>query len=72
MLFCRGIAKAKLNDSINALIDFDKAISIDATKADYYLHRGELKIKLGLKESGCADLKKCKELGGTPLQTPCN
>jgi len=45
-----------------AIQDFNKAIELDPNYAGAYLHRGKTFIKMGLKDKGCADLRKACEL----------
>jgi len=58
----RAALKNKLHDFAGAIADCTKALEIDP-EVDIFLYRGVAEIKLGQKDSGCADLKKAVELG---------
>lgn len=48
------------------MLDYNKAILLNANNMNYYLRRGELKIKVGEELSGCLDIKKYRELRVEP------
>ena len=57
----RGFLKFKIADYTGAMDDYNKAIELNPINKDYYLHRGQLKIKLGQKDGGRLDLNKYKK-----------
>jgi tetratricopeptide (TPR) repeat protein len=57
----RGIARAKLGDTVGALADFEAAIAITADPAAYY-HRGQLKVTAGDCAGAVADFDKAMAL----------
>ena len=59
----RGIAKAILKNNRGAIDDYTKAIEIYPEFADAYYDRGNAKLRIGQKDSGCLDLSKAGELG---------
>jgi tetratricopeptide (TPR) repeat protein len=76
----RGQAKVRLQEYESALADFSAVIEAWAAdreqKSKAFYWRGMLKIILGLKESGCQDLKKAARSGseeaGMAIYTYCN
>lgn len=52
-----------LKDYRAALVDYDKAISLNADFAEAYYNRGLTHIFLGNNKQGIADLSKAGELG---------
>jgi tetratricopeptide (TPR) repeat protein len=59
----RAATKNYLQDYSGAITDSDKALEIDPNYGGALNHKGFAKIKIGQKESGCADLSKSVELG---------
>ena len=59
----RALCEFKLNNFSGAVEDCNNAIVMNSSLAEAWYRRGYAKIKLGQKESGCADLSKAVELG---------
>jgi len=59
----RGRSKGVTKDYKGALSDFTMAIDLDPQNAKAYYGSGFSKILLDKTESGCADVKKAKEMG---------
>jgi len=58
----RGKLYAHLNNHSDAILDFNKAIEIDPSYDQAYMHRGISKTELNQNDA-CSDLLKAKELG---------
>lgn len=58
-----GMALEALGKQEEALLDFDKAITIDPKYADALCERGIVLISKEQEEKGCIDLRKAKKLG---------
>lgn len=63
VLYNRGFAKFTLQDYSEAILDFSKVIELDEKIGEAWSARGVVKIFLGQKGNGCADLTIAKELG---------
>jgi tetratricopeptide (TPR) repeat protein len=59
----RGIARCNLKDNTGAIEDFTQAIKIAPEFAMDFSNRGVVKITVGNKDKGCADLKTAISLG---------
>lgn len=57
-----GSAKFELGDKQGAILDFNRAITIDPQDAESYSNRGVVKLALGDKQGAIADLTKGAEL----------
>ena len=55
-----------MQDYVEALNAYSKAIELDATLGEAYYNRGFVYLKIGNKEKGIADLSKAGELGVIP------
>lgn len=55
-----GMSLAGLGKKEEALLDFEKAVTIDPKYADALCERGILLISKGIKDKGCMDLRKAK------------
>lgn len=62
--YYRALALMELNFFHKALLDLNKAIELNKTVANYYIKRGEVKIKLKQKQSACNDFSIFKKMGG--------
>lgn len=63
-LYCHlGYAKAKLDDPVAAITNYDKAIDANPKRGESFYRRGLVKLLTGKREEGCQDLSKAKELG---------
>ena len=58
----RGIARAKAEESVLALADFNKAIELEPGSVDLYENRAHLLRAMGRVKEAEADLVKVKEL----------
>ena len=58
-----GVAKAKLDDYVGAVDDFNKTVSLKPDFAKAYHNRAIVKLLLGEKREAKADFKKAEELG---------
>lgn len=58
-----GLALEGLSKADEALLDYEKAISIDPKYAEAFCQHGIVLIKKGTKDKGCMDLRKAKSLG---------
>lgn len=58
----RGLSFVGLGKQEEALVDFEKAISIDPKYAEAFCERGIILIAKGSKDKGCMDLRKAKVL----------
>ena len=68
----RGLVKASLKDITGAINDFDKAIQIEPKNELFYVSRGGIKYFSDLKNEGCEDFQKAKELGFKDAQALIN
>ena len=62
-VFLRGSVLAQAGKTEEALVDFNKAISLDPNDARAYLHLGETRLYLGQPEVGIPPLEKAIQLG---------
>ena len=65
----RGICEKKLNDFVNAMKDYNKAIELAPTDGNYYYNRGILELKLKKTDDAYIDLVKAKKNGNTDAQS---
>ena len=63
ILFNLGTAKFSTKDFEGAIRCFNQSISINPNFGEAYQNRGITEITIGLKQEGCTDLIKAKELG---------
>lgn len=61
--YTRGRLKSELNDFRGSIMDYNKAIELNANDSLSYESRGIAKLQLGQKEDACLDLSKAGELG---------
>lgn len=61
--FQSGNAKSDLQDYAGAILDYNKAISLNPKDSMSYNNRGYANFKLKQKESACLDFSKAGELG---------
>ena len=59
----RGVAKVRLNDLQGAIEDFNKAVELNSSVAEFYYDRGTVKKSLGKSEEAKTDLQRARELG---------
>lgn len=62
--FDRAIMREYLGDTLGAIADFSKEISIDAKNADHYFLRGMLYQKMKKSKEALADFRKVNQLDG--------
>jgi lipoprotein NlpI len=67
-LYVRGLAKAALHKSADAVADFDKALKLDSKKVEIYDSRGSEEFKLGEFAESVADFDRYLE--AVPKQAP--
>ena len=60
--FLRGLAKAALGHSEDAIFDYDEAIRLDPDYAAAYYFRGRMKRLLDSVEDGASDIQMALEL----------
>jgi tetratricopeptide (TPR) repeat protein len=70
--YYRALSNEGLADYPAALLDYTRAIKLKPTAKDYYLRRGELKMKLGKKKEGKVDLTKYDVLNAAPSSSTPN
>lgn len=64
--FKRGYCHAMLQEHKDALIDFNRAIFMNANEGEWYSERGIAKMNLRDMEGSCKDWKIASKMGFTP------
>jgi tetratricopeptide (TPR) repeat protein len=63
-IYCHmGYIKAKLDDPLEAISWYNKAIEANPKRGETWYRRGIVELLTGKKENACLDLNKAKELG---------
>lgn len=63
-IYCHlGYIKAKLDDPLEAISWYNKAIEANPKRGETWYRRGIVELLIGKRENGCIDLGKAKELG---------